>query len=65
MPISWFACDRPESMFDLTRINAFTISGLPTAIPTRQPVMFAVFDSEWNSMAMSIAPSAWSTLGAT
>ena len=36
MPISWFACVRPESIFDFTRISALTISELPTAIPTRQ-----------------------------
>jgi len=36
----------PESRFDFACAKPPTISGLPTAMPMRQPVMLKVFDSE-------------------
>jgi len=56
IPAAWTAVKTPESMFDLTFKSAWMTSGLPTAKPTLQPVMLQVFDSEWNSIAISRAP---------
>ena len=54
----------PESTLDFTCARVATSSGQPTAMAIRQPVMLKVFDSEWNSMATSFAPSTWRMLGA-
>ena len=40
-----------------------TSSAFPTAKPTRQPVMLNVFESEWNSIATSLAPGTSRMLG--
>src|SRR3989442_8085437 len=40
-------------------------SDLPTAQPSRQPVMQKLFDSEWNSTATSMAPGTSKIDGAT
>ena len=40
------ACGAPESRFDFTRMSALIISGLPTAMPIRHPVMLKVLESE-------------------
>ena len=55
----------PVSTNDFTFASAPTISGRATAQPQRQPVMLYVFDSEWNSIATSRAPSISKMLGGT
>ena len=55
----------PESMFVFSFHSAWIISALPTAAPTRQPVMLYVFESENISTPASVAPGACRKLGAT
>ena len=40
-----------------TRASAAISGAPPAAQPTRHPVMLYVFDSEWNSIVTSRAPS--------
>ena len=39
MPANWMALKMPESVFSFTLLIAAMSSGLPTAMPIRQPVM--------------------------
>ena len=55
----------PVSVNAFTLASAVAISGFATAQPQRQPVMLYVFDSEWNSIATSRAPSISKMLGGT
>src|ERR1700681_2205335 len=55
----------PVSTKDFTFASAPTYSCLPQAHPQRQPVMLYVLDIEWNSIAMSRAPSISKMLGGT
>ena len=55
----------PVSVNDFTFVSTDEISGDATAQPQRQPVMLYVFDSEWNSIATSRAPSISKMLGGT
>jgi hypothetical protein len=50
---------------DFTFESVSAISGRATAQPERQPVMLYVFESEWNSIATSRAPSISKMLGGT
>jgi hypothetical protein len=61
----WTALKIPESMFVLTWASAPTATGLPTAHPTRQPVMLCVLEIEPISRATSSAPGTCRMLGAT
>jgi hypothetical protein len=61
-PAAWMPRYCPVSTNVFTFASAPTISGLPTAQPRRHPVMLYVFESEWNSIATSRAPSSSSTL---
>jgi hypothetical protein len=55
----------PVSMNDFTFPSAPTNSCFPQAQPQRHPVMLYVFDIEWNSIAISRAPSISKMLGGT
>ena len=46
-------------MFDFTFSVQLTNSALPAIIPTRQPGMLWLFESELNSMQHSFAPGTW------
>src|ERR1043166_6305898 len=56
-PAAWTAMNSPVSVNDLILLRPLANCGRPTAQPQRQPVMLYVFDSEWNSIAVSQAPS--------
>ena len=55
----------PVSTNVLTLASAAEISGFATDQPQRHPVMLYVFEREWNSIAISRAPSISKMLGGT
>src|SRR5215207_4910964 len=55
----------PVSTNVFTFDSAEEISGFATDQPQRHPVMLYVFESEWNSIATSRAPSISKMLGGT
>src|SRR5215217_8576561 len=64
-PAAWIPMNVPVSMNVFTLASAAEISGLATDQPQRHPVMLYVFESEWNSIATSRAPSISKMLGGT
>src|SRR5262245_26499328 len=64
-PAAWIPMYVPVSTNVFTFDSAADISGFATAQPQRQPVMLYVFESEWNSIATSRAPSISKMLGGT
>src|SRR5439155_11857678 len=62
---AWIGMKVPVSMNDFTFATAPTNSAFPDAQRHRQPVMLYVLDIEWNSIAMSRAPSISKMLGGT
>jgi hypothetical protein len=61
----WTASKIPESTFVLSFHRPSIMAALPTAAPTRQPVMLYALLSENISMPTAAAPSLARKLGAT